>query len=127
MTDHYYEVNGVVYQMSNPFDGATKLTKTLGARRYRKQSIEWLQEHLVDGQTVYAFIRKVSASGMQREISLYTIHNGELLNLDHHASTALHWKRKDGIVVRGCGMDMAFHLVDTLGYATERKLHERRL
>ena len=66
--------------------------------------------------TIYTVIRHVSASGMQREISVKMIDAGRIIHLDYLVSTALEMKqgKHNGIVVRGCGMDMGFHIVHNI-------------
>jgi hypothetical protein len=56
---------------------------------------------------------------MQCRISLHTIHKGELIPLDHAASvlTGRTLSDEGGIVCNGCGMDMGFDLVYSLGYS----------
>lgn len=77
-----------------------------------------LRKILKPGQTAYCILRSVSRSGMKREISLYIIQKGELQNIDCLAADATgHTLGKVGIVVHGCGMDMGFGLVYSLGYA----------
>lgn len=90
----------------------------------RQAAIEKLRDMLTPGQTVYTVLNHVSASGMQRAISLAipTIEGGRLkiMKLDYWASRALglpFHKKHAGLTVGGCGMDMGFHLVYTLGQA----------
>jgi hypothetical protein len=65
--------------------------------------------------TLFTVIRHVSASGMSREISVKLIDAGRLAHLDWLVSEATGYKLgKRGIVVKGCGMDMGFHLVDSI-------------
>jgi len=66
--------------------------------------------------TIYTVLRHVSSSGMQREISVKMIDAGRIIHLDYLVSTALGLKqgKHNGIVVRGCGMDMGFHIVHNL-------------
>lgn len=66
--------------------------------------------------TIYTVIRHVSSSGMQREISVKMIDSGRIIHLDWLVSTALGKKigKNNGIVMRGCGMDMGFALVDNI-------------
>ena len=70
----------------------------------------------INSDTIYTVIRHVSNSGMQREISVKMIDAGRIIHLDWLASTALGMKigKHNGIVVKGCGMDMGFHLVDNI-------------
>jgi len=66
--------------------------------------------------TIYTVLRHVSNSGMQREISVKMIDAGRIIHLDYLVSTALGMKqgKHNGIVVRGCGMDMGFHIVHNI-------------
>jgi hypothetical protein len=68
--------------------------------------------------TIYTVIRHVSASGMQREISVKMIDAGRIIHLDYLVSTALGTKigKHGGLVIKGCGMDMGFHLVDQINH-----------
>lgn len=64
-----------------------------------------LHKVLKPGDTVYTVLRHVSSSGMSRRIDCYAIGIAK-----RHAS-------KQGLVVPGCGMDMGYHLVYSLGCA----------
>lgn len=92
----------------------------------RDEAIARLRERLKPGDRVYTILRHVSRSGMQRVIDL------QIIEIDKHyekgrpqiswigglAARALGWRYDDkrhGIVVGGCGMDMGFHLVYSLG------------
>jgi hypothetical protein len=68
--------------------------------------------------TIYTVIRHVSASGMQREISVKMIDAGRIIHLDYLVSTATGKKlgKHGGIVMKGCGMDMGFALVDQINH-----------
>jgi len=68
--------------------------------------------------TIYTVIRHVSASGMQREISVKMIDAGRIISLDWLVSNATGTKigKHNGLVVKGCGMDMGFHLVDQINH-----------
>jgi hypothetical protein len=67
----------------------------------------------IPSDTIYTVLRHVSSSGMQREISIKMIDADRIIHLDYLVSTALGLKqgKHNGIVVRGCGMDMGFHIV----------------
>ena len=69
--------------------------------------------------TIYTVIRHVSSSGMQREISLRMIDAGRIISLDWLVSNATGCKigKHNGLVVKGCGMDMGFHLVDQINHS----------
>lgn len=99
------------------------------------EAIAKLREWIKPGDTVYTILDHVSSSGMSRAI--------RVVILDHcqepdpitgkcrpcspsHPNWAVgkalgmrHWKRngreQDALVVGGCGMDMGFHLVYSLG------------
>jgi hypothetical protein len=66
--------------------------------------------------TIYTVLRHVSSSGMQREISVKMIDAGRIIHLDYLVSTALGMKqgKHNGIVIKGCGMDMGFHIVHNI-------------
>lgn len=83
----------------------------------RDEAIARLRSYLSPGDTVYCILRHVSRSGMQRRIDLYSIKNGQPFWLSGLAAKALGYRLSDeqGLVVGGCGMDMGFHLVYSLG------------
>jgi hypothetical protein len=70
----------------------------------------------IPSDTIYTVIRHVSNSGMQREISVKMIDSGRIIHLDWLVSTALGKKigKNNGVVMKGCGMDMGFALVDNI-------------
>jgi len=91
--------------------------KTSEKAQIKKTAITRLLETLKPGQTVFCTLRHVSASGMQRRISLHVIKDDEIFQIDHLAARAMGDRIHDkgGIVVNGCGMDMGFSLVYNLG------------
>lgn len=99
----------------------------------QKAAIARLQEWLADGDTVYCIVRRVSASGMSRNISLvYFDGPDDDRHPTHSAALAIGWPSvivdgRDTIRVAGCGMDMCAHLVDTLGHVIGRTLKCRTL
>ena len=96
-----------------------QLTRAEGEKIYRAQVLADTKKKIKPGQTIYCTFRSVSASGMQRRISLHTIHKGKLIPLDHAASvlTGRTLSDKGGIVCHGCGMDMGFEIVYNLSMA----------
>lgn len=69
------------------------------------------------GDTIYTVLRHVSPSGMTRVIGVYKIENNEPMWLSYATARALGWSfdgEREGVKVRGVGMDMGFHLVYTL-------------
>lgn len=84
----------------------------------KQEAIARLRKWIKPGSTVYTVIRNVSRSGMSREIGVVLIDkDGSMLHPNHAVSKALGWRlgKKDGVIVGGCGMDMGFHLVYSLG------------
>ncbi len=92
-----------------------------------KDATEMLRKFVPQGSTVQCVLRSVSRSGMQRRIDFYVIVNdggrGEknrpyLQYLSGWMAVLLGMTRQDkGLKVNGCGMDMGFHMVDTLASA----------
>ena len=83
----------------------------------REDAIASLRNILKPGDRVLCVLRSVSASGMSRAIDFYTMRNGDLTYLSGYMAQALdlrHAKRQ-GLVVSGCGMDMGFATVYSLG------------
>ena len=76
-----------------------------------------LRTLLVPGAKVYCILRSVSSSGMSRAVSLYVKSAGDMRNIDSLSADVLGYKlaKKEGLLVSGCGMDMGFHLVYSLG------------
>lgn len=69
---------------------------------------------------LYTTLRHVSRSGMQRVIDVHVIQDNEPRWLGYMVAKAMEYRfddRRQGIVVGGCGMDMGFHIVHSLGYA----------
>ena len=87
--------------------------------RARAEAIEHLRELLPPGSTVYTVLRHVSRSGMMRHIDVYTIRDGEHVYLSGWAATATGSTRThEGEIKRsGCGMDMGYDLMMSIGYA----------
>lgn len=74
-----------------------------------------LKEWFPQGSTVYTILRHRAKSGMSRRISLVSLSadDGKVITRfpDYAASVALGYSynpEKQGLVVRGCGMDMGF-------------------
>ena len=81
------------------------------------EAIDRLRKMLKPGDTVHTILRHVSRSGMQRAISLITIHEDGPHTIDWLVRLALDMKfdrNHAGLKVVGCGMDMGFDLVYNL-------------
>ena len=120
------DADGYIVTTANPqyHQGLKALPAATGKRLYRQQVIDELKLSLKPGDKVYTILRHVSASGMQRRISLvipYVLQDGRtgITTLDYSAAIAIDAKLhpKGGIVINGCGMDMGFELVYRLGCA----------
>lgn len=103
----------------------TPLKKAEGERLYVQQQRAQLTADLqaakrkVHGDeqvTVYALIRKVSASGMKRTIDFYLCINGEMQCVTYNVATVLGLSldKDRGLIRNGCGMDMVRDTVDSL-------------
>ena len=90
-----------------------------------------LKEYFPKGSTAYTILRKVSPSGMYRNISVHSIINDKPTWLSYHVARVTGFPYKDktsAVGVGGCGMDMGFHMVYTLasvlygdGYALKER------
>ena len=120
---YYLQSNdGMILETSNPdwYEGYKKLMQKEGAALHKQQAKNALLNILTPGDKVFTILRNVSASGMQRCISLLVIKDNKPVCLDYNASVLLGYKRSDkhtGLIVSGCGMDMGFDLVYNLGCA----------
>lgn len=113
-----HKTTGEVFETSTHWgDDFEQLTNTKGAELYRLQHCADLRKLIKAGQTVYTSCEQVSASGMSRRISLYIVVKGEIVNITRRASiiTGFGLSKNGGLIVQGCGMDMGFHTVYTLG------------
>lgn len=66
--------------------------------------------------TVYAVIRKVSASGMKRTIDFYLCINGDMQCITYNVATVLGLSldKDRGLIRNGCGMDMVWDTVQSV-------------
>jgi hypothetical protein len=114
------------------------------SKAQRREEIEsatrMLQELFPRGSSVCTIVRKVSASGMSRQISVLGMFmqspedawqltgRGDVVSFSFRhpnwaVATVLGWQLTtaksdyDAIVVKGCGMDMQYHLVSSLSHA----------
>ena len=95
-----------------------RITKAEYERKHESYCRKMLKKFLKPGQVVYTVLRHVSASGMQRRIDAYTVHKGRLVYLSGYAEGVTGYKRGangQGLVMGGCGMDMGFQLVYSMG------------
>ena len=92
-------------------------------KHYKKEvqeAFDTLRKMLKPGDTVHTILDNVSRSGMSRDIRVVVLRDGEAMHPNYSVSVLLGYpraKRGDGMRVGGCGMDMGFHIVHSLGYA----------
>lgn len=113
-----HKTTGEVFETSTHWgNDFNVLTKTEGAKLYREQHTRDLRKLIKAGQTVYTDLDHVSSSGMSRRISVYIVRKGEIVNITRRVAVITGWRQseKGGLIVGGCGMDMGFHTVYTLG------------
>lgn len=87
------------------------------------EAVAYLRTVLKPGDRVYTVLNRVSSNGMTRHIEVVIpSHDSEntptIHNITWWVGNALGYRRSDktgGLVVGGCGMDMGFHLVYSLG------------
>ena len=92
---------------------------------------EMLAKFAPAGTTVYTKVLHVAKSGMSREIALYVVHNGEIVEISAWVAYVAGFsfnRDRFAVKVGGCGMDMCFHVVYTLanklysdGYALTKR------
>jgi hypothetical protein len=93
----------------------------------REEAKTRLLDFLERGDTVHTILEHVSRSGMQRTIRLVVLKVDDkgkpfALHPNYLAARALGIRQEsnragDGLIVRGCGMDMGFDLVYRLSHA----------
>lgn len=88
------------------------------------EAIELLRSQLPEGTTVYTIVRKVSSSGMSRNISAFIVADGGIWDITYLLIRAglfprARGKNAEGVSVQGCGMNMGFHLV----YSVAQVIH----
>lgn len=86
----------------------------------KEEAVEKLKEAIKPGDTLYTQLHHVTKSGMTRYIGVRAIKDDYPYDYTYLVAKALGWKTSDkhhGIKVGGCGMDMGFHLIYSLGMA----------
>lgn len=82
------------------------------------KALEFLRRFLRKGTTIYTVLRHVSTSGTSRYIDLYVVKQNEPIRLTWSASVMLGWtysRHLEALRVSGCGTDVGFQAVHTLG------------
>lgn len=89
-------------------------------QKEQQEAIEELRKQIKPGDTIRTTVRHVSRSGMYRVIDAYIIRDNEMLRYSWSIAKAIgdkYDRNHEGIGVSGCGMDMTWHVVNSLGYA----------
>lgn len=91
------------------------------------EAIDKLRSILKPGMVVNCILQRVSASGMNRKISLFIVEDGEVRDITFYAGRALGWGLVEvgghrALNVTGCGMDMGFHTVYSLAWSVFGKV-----
>ncbi len=84
----------------------------------RQEASELLRKLFPVGSNVHTVVRHVTASGTGRSIQILSIDGDRISDVSYLLAQAGNHKlhpSHPGIKVQGCGMDMAFHLVYSLG------------
>ena len=93
---------------------------TRATKRERAEAIANLRERLQPGDVIFTRLNHVSASGMTRWLDLFVIRDNEPLRLTWSAAAATDYTycdRRESLKIEGCGMDMGFSAVYSLGRA----------
>jgi len=88
------------------------------------EAVADLQAILPPGSEVYTLVTRVSASGMSRDIKVFMVFKGKITNITFHIARVLGYRQDehtDALKVKGCGMDMGYHVVYSLSYALHGK------
>jgi len=93
--------------------------KTKTQKTEKQEAIKRLQDEIPPGTTIYTVLRHCSASGMQRSIQCLVMRDNQPWDYSWLVKRALGYRLNEkhgGVKIGGCGMDMGFHLVNTLSY-----------
>ena len=75
------------------------------------------KQYIKPTSQIVIFIKKVSPSGMSRQMLVGVIQKNKFYNITYYINQLLDQStEKDFVRVGGCGMDMAFWLADTITY-----------
>jgi hypothetical protein len=88
----------------------------MGGDLMRAETLANLRAWMPRGSTVYLVLRHRSKSGMNREIGIVLFDGVHVIHPSSPVGEALGLRigKRDGVLVKGCGMDMGFALVRRL-------------
>jgi hypothetical protein len=115
--------------------GYTALSQKAGKAAYAEQQKAALRADILSGADsvivgdtgrrkikVYYVLRSCSASGMERVFDFYVVKNNDIQCITYNVSQSVpsfKLAKDRGLVVRGCGMDMAHHVIYSLWIALD--------
>ena len=103
------------------------MSKKEAVENEKKEAIARLKGMIKRGDTVHTVLRHKSASGMRRTISVvvpsrYKDHDGkmrtDLVDISGTVARAAGYRydgKRGGLIANGCGMDMGYEIVHTVG------------
>ena len=110
--------------------GYTVLSQKAGKAAYAEQQRDILRSDILAAGSdysaevdkvrkvkVYYVLRSCSASGMKRVFDFYLVNNNYIQCITYNVSQSVpvfKLAKERGLIVQGCGMDMAEHVVDSL-------------
>jgi hypothetical protein len=116
----------VIYELPFLFNKLeNKMIKTIENVTELFETRTELKSKLYFDATIYSIIKHVSQSGMTRHISFFHIWGNEPYFLTRSISDLLGYKMNkhhDAIIVGGCGMDMAWSVVNNLEYELNKDI-----
>lgn len=126
--NYYKTASGYVYfSHLNDRDDHTEHEESISKAEFTRLKIQqekaWLHKHLASGSTVHTCLRACSVSGMTRRLSCHAVIDGEIRDITYSVSWVLdrkpcpEYRGNRALIVKGCGMDMGFHVVNSLSYA----------
>ena len=88
-------------------------------KKEKEESLARLKPLFKPGDKVYTVLTHVARSGMSRNIKVYKVKNGEMLDISYDVAKVLELPQADdgGVKIGGAGMDMGFEIVYLLGHA----------
>lgn len=97
-----------------------------------EETLQALNDLTPKGTCLYTTIKHVSRGGMSREISVYVVHNERIRNINYYVGEVLGLRigNHNGLVVKGCGMDMGYAIVSSVSeilYADNYALRHEHL
>lgn len=84
-----------------------------------KEAKKYLKQDIKKNTIIYTHVEDVSKSGMSRTMNVYIAKKNKIKRITFITAKCLGLtmtKDNDALRIYGCGMDMGFHLVDSLSW-----------